>query len=65
MQELVNLLGISPLTKTEVKLKSSSDHLLFCNHTASYDDFDIPTYENKMFVLELNESLLIMRDQPS
>ena len=53
--------GVSPLTKKQVKPKNSSvaDHLLFCNHSASYDDFSILTRENKMFLLEL------MRDKLS
>ena len=60
-------IGISPLTKKQVKPKNSSvaNHLLFCNHSASYDDFSILTRENKNLLLELKESLLIMRDKPS
>ena len=60
-------IGISPLTRKQVKPKNSSmaDHLLLCNHSASYNDFSILTRENKKFLLELKESLLIMRDQPS
>ena len=60
-------IGISPYTKKQVKPKNSSvvDHLLFCNHSASYDDFSILKRENKKFLLELKESLLIMRDKPS
>ena len=56
--------GISALTKKQVKLKNSSvaNHLLFCNHSASYDDFSILTREYRKFLLELKESLLIMRD---
>ena len=44
-------IGISPLTRKQVKPKNSSvaDHLLFCNHSASYDDFSILTPENKSF----------------
>ena len=59
--------GISPLTRKQVKPKNSSlaDHLLFCIHSTSYDDFSILTRENKKFLLELKESLLIMRDKPS
>ena len=59
-------IGISPLTGKQVKPKNSSvaDYLLLCNHSASYDDFKI-TRENKKFLLELKESLLIMRDKPS
>ena len=58
---------MSTLTKKQVKSKNSSvaDHLLLCNHSASYDDFSNLTQENKKFLLELKESLLIMRDKPS
>ena len=44
-------IGISPLTKKQVKPKKSSvtGHLLFRNHSASYDDFNILTRENKTF----------------
>ena len=60
-------IGISSLTRKQVKPKNSSvaDHLLFCNHSASYDDFSILTRENKKFLLEFKETLLIMRDKPS
>ena len=60
-------IGISPLTRKQVKPKNSSaaNHLLLCNHSPSYDDFSILTRENKKFLLELKESLLIMRDKPS
>ena len=56
------------LPKKQVKPENSSvaDHLPFRNHSASYDDFRNLTRENKKFLLELNESLLIMRgDKPS
>ena len=57
---------ISPLTKKQVKPKNSSvaDHVLFCNLSASYDNLSILAVENKTFLLELEESLLIMRDKP-
>ena len=53
-------IGISPLTKKQVKPKNSSvaDHLLLCNHSAFYDNFSILTRENKKFLLELKESQL-------
>ena len=56
-----------PLTRKQFRPKNSSvaDNLLLCNHSASYDDFSILTHEKKMFLLELKESLLIMRDKPS
>ena len=59
-------IGISPLTRKQVKPKNSSatDHLLLRNHSASYDDFSILTRENKRFLVELEESLLIMRNKP-
>ena len=42
-------IGISPLTRKQVKPKNSSvaDHLILCNHSASYNDFSILTRENK------------------
>ena len=60
-------IGISPYTKKQVKADNNfvADHLQFCNHSASYDDFSILTRENKKFVLELKESLWIIRDKPS
>ena len=60
-------IGISPLTKKQVKPKNSSvnDHLLLCNQSASYDNFSILTRENEKFLLELKESLSLMRDKPS
>ena len=47
-------IGISALTRKQVKPKNSSvaDHLLLCNHSASYDDFSILTRENKKFLLD-------------
>ena len=60
-------IGISPLTRKQVKPTNSfvAHHLLLCKHSASYDDFSILTRENKKFLLELKESLLIMRAKPS
>ena len=57
--------GILPLTKKQVDPNNScvADHLLFCNHSTSYDDSNILRRENKRFILELKESLLAMRDQ--
>ena len=60
-------IGISLLTRKQVKPKNSTiaDHLLLCNHSASYDDFSILTRDNKKFLLDLKESLLILRDNTS
>ena len=54
------------MTKKKVKPKGSavSDHLLLCNHSPSFENFSVLTKENKKFLLELKESLLIMRDKP-
>ena len=59
-------IGISPLTKKKVKPKGSavSDHLLLCNHSPSFENFSILIKENKKLLLELKESLLIMKDKP-
>ena len=61
------LIEISPLTRKKVKPKGSavSDHLLLCNHSPFFENFTVLTKENKKFLLELKESLLIMRDKPS
>ena len=55
-------IGISPLTKKQVQSKNTcvANHLLFCNYSASYDNLYILTHENKKFLPELKESLLIM-----
>ena len=52
---IVEHIGISPLTKKHIKLKNSSvaHLLLFCNHSAFYDNFSILTRENKRLLLEL------------
>ena len=57
---------ISQLTRKKVKPKGSvvNDHLLLCNHSPSFENFSVLTKENKKFLLELKESLLIMRDKP-
>ena len=51
-------IGISPLTKNQIQPKNSSvaDHLLFCNHSASFHDFSILTRENIKFLLELKRA---------
>ena len=58
-------IGISLSTKKKAKPKGSavSDHLLLCNHSPSFENFSVLTKENKKFLLELKECLLIMRDK--
>ena len=60
-------IGISPLTKKKVKHKGTavSDHLFLCNHPPFFEDISVLTKENRKFVLELKESLLILKDKPS
>ena len=58
---------ISPLTFKKVQLSAESsirDHLLFCNHDPSFDDFSIMAQGTNNFLLEIKESLLINRDKP-
>ena len=59
-------IGISPLTRKKVKPKDSavSNYLLLCNHSPSFENFSVLIKENKKFLLELKENLLIMRDKP-
>ena len=42
-----------------------SDDLLHCNVLHSFDNFGVIAHENKNYLLEIKESLLIMRDKPS
>ena len=60
-------MGTSKLTEKRVKnVKQSavSDHLLQCDCSINFDDFDILASESNNFRLLLKESLLIMRDKP-
>ena len=61
-------MGVSPLTGKKVKPVNNSaarDHLLHCNYLPSFDNFSILAHENKKFLLEIKENLLIMRDKAS
>ena len=61
-------IGVSPLTGKKFKPSNSSaicDHLLHCNFLPSFDNFSVLDHENKKYLLEIKESLLIMRDKPS
>ena len=46
-------IGISPLTRKKIKPKGSavSNHLLFCNHSASFENFSVLTKEKKKLLL--------------
>ena len=47
-----------------VKQSAISDHLLQCNCTINFDNFDILAAESNKFKLLLRESLLTKRDKP-
>ena len=58
---------INPISPLKVKPFAESlilDHLLFCNHDPSFDDFTILAQGTNKFLLEIKESLLIKRDKP-
>ena len=60
-------MGISNLTEKRLKsIKQSaiSDHLLQCNCTINFDNFDILAAESNKFKLLLRESVLITCDKP-
>ena len=60
-------IAISPLTFKKFKPSSEisiRDHLLFCIHDPSFDDFIILAEGTNKFLLEIKESLLINRDKP-
>ena len=61
---------ISVLSLTGKKVKPSNnsvicDHLLHYNILPSFDNFSVLAHGNKNCLLEIEESLLIMRDKPS
>ena len=61
-------IGVSPLTGKKVKpsnKRTICDHLLHCNFLPSFDNFSVLAHESKKYLLEIKESLLIMRDKPS
>ena len=60
--------GVSPRTGKNIKGTLSTsvrDHMLFCDHVISYDNFSILGCESNHYLLELKESLFIKRDRPS
>ena len=59
--------GVSPLTGKKSKSKESTavkDHMLFCDHIVSIDDFKILATSDSDFHIKVKESLLISRDEP-
>ena len=56
--------GISLLTNKGVQPRKDSavyHHLLNCYYSPTFEDFSVLCHENKKYLLELKESLLIMR----
>ena len=60
-------IGISPLTNKRAQSRNNSavyHDLLNCNYSPTFEDFSVLCHENKKYLLELKESLLLMRDRP-
>ena len=60
--------GISPLTNKRVQPRKDSavcHRLLNCSYSPTFEDFSDRCHENNKYLLELKESLLIMRDRLS
>ena len=61
-------ISISTLTSKRVKLRKHSDvcyYLLNSNYSPFFEDFSVMCHKNKKYLLELKESLYIMRDRSS
>ena len=61
-------IGVSSSTNKRSQPKKDSavsHHLLKCNYSPTFLDFCVLCHENKKYLLELKESLLIMGDRPS
>ena len=60
-------IGISFLTSRKVKPSKEvaiRNHLLICNNIPSFDEFTILADGHHKYILEIKESLLIMRVRP-
>ena len=59
--------GVSPLTGKKLKAKITTavkDHMLFCDHVVSLEEFKILASSNSEFHLKVKGGLLISRDKP-
>ena len=59
---------MSHLIGEKVKLTNNSAvciHLLHCSYLSYFDNFSTLAHENKKLLLEIKESLLVMREKPS
>ena len=62
LKEVVNI-NVSPLTNKRVQPRKHiavCRHLLNCNYSATLEDFSVLCHENKKYLLELKECLLII-----
>lgn len=59
--------GISQVNRRKVNPKNSSarNNYLLCKNLPSFDDFSVVSHDSKTFLLEIKESLSIIRDQGS
>ena len=60
-------LGVSLLTGKKSKattVTAIKNHMLFCDHIVSLEDFKIMASSNSEFHLNIKESLLTARDKP-
>ena len=60
-------LGVSPLTVKKSKSKKSKvvkDHMLFCDHIVSINDFKILATSDSEFHVKIKDSVSITRDEP-
>ena len=56
---------VSPLTRKKSKAKTTAavkDHMLFCDHIVSFEDFKILAGSNLKFHLKIKGSLLIVHE---
>ena len=59
--------GVYPLTGKKSKAKTTTaikDHMLFCDHVVSLEDFKILASINSEFHLKIKESLFTSREKP-
>ena len=61
---LIKLKNLLFFCLQNVKQSAISDHLLACNCTINFNNFDILAAEPNTFKLLLRESLLIKHDKP-
>ena len=57
-------IGTSPLTNKRVRPRKDGavcHHFLNCNYSPTFEDFSALRHENKKYLLELKETILIMR----